>query len=73
MGHYDSCYEADYAEQREAKRARAERLIPEIANLLEAARIKFAQNKHDIDHSGKIEGDIEFLKSALYGQIGRAA
>ncbi len=73
MGHYDSYYEADYAEQRAAKRARAEKLIPEIAKLLEAARIKVAQNKNDIEHSTRIEDDLEFLKSALYGQLGRAA
>ncbi len=73
MGHYDSYYEADYAEQRAAKQARAEKLIPEIAKLLEAARIKVAQSRNDIDHSGRIEGDLDFLKAALYGQIGRSA
>jgi hypothetical protein len=67
------CYEADYSRQRAEKHERAERIIPEITALLEAARVKLAQNAHDIDHARRIEGDIEFMKAALYGQLGRAA
>lgn len=73
MGHYDDCYEADYARQRAEKRERAEKVIPEITAMLETARVKLAQNARDVDHAKRIEGDIEFMKAALYGQLGRAA
>lgn len=73
MGHYDDSYEADYAEQRAQKRAKAEQVIPEVTSLLEAARVKLAQNANVINHGRRIEGDIEFIKSALYGQLGRPA
>jgi hypothetical protein len=73
MGHYDDCYEADYARQRAEKHARAEKVIPEITALLESARVKLAQNAQTVDHSRRIEGDIEFIKAAMYGQLGRSA
>jgi hypothetical protein len=73
MGHYDSCYEADYDRQRAERRAQAENVIPEVAALLESARVKLAQNASAIDHGRRIEAEIEFIRAALYGQLVRCA
>lgn len=71
MGHYDM--EDVYAEQRAVRQARAERAIPEIIGDFTLARQKLARHSQDVKHAARIIDEIDFVVSALRGQLGRAA
>jgi len=70
MGHYDDCYEEDYAAQRREEREAAQRDIPLIIEDLQSAALTLRRGVGHIRHANRIEGDLQFIIAALWGQLG---